>query len=1615
MANQAAQGGGMGQQSAREVSVLLSANTGPYQKEIHKAAEATESLADALVRVEKAYAGTLKFIGSGMMGLGASMQATATGAVWSAAQFEESFARVAKTTGLQNELPFGDAGSHMANLSASFGIGDNALQQFENDIRALSTEIPVSVQELSYLADVAGTLGVESENLVLFSETAAQLGAGINELGSDQAIAGLANLIGAFGDAETSVVNLGSSLAELANHTRGNASDMLQFSDRLAGTAVQVGMTSEEVLGLGAAISAIGVMPELGASAMTQVLTQMSRAVQQGGDDLRKLGAAMGMTADEFQAMWEDQGPTRVIQEFVRSLSQQGEAATLTLQRLGMSGVNITQVFGGLAAQSHVLDDALNISDSAYEAGEAVEELAQIRFDTVIQSMKQFRQATAEVFRSLGQAFLVPLQMIFNTMTNIVNLFNKLPQPLKTAMGLFLGVGGAVITAAGAFTLLVGAFHGFFLLLHSIPILLAGFNKLLVMISGPAGAGAATASINGLTAAVARFHAILTNIPGTIGAAFASAGTMLAALGQHIKTMVVAGLVNAKAGVASLAVVLRTQLAAGATVATAALGRLAGIMRTIVAFAVAETFAVMGTALRAFGTAASFTLARLAPLLAVLGPFAGKLLLLVGAIAAITQGYRWWNERNEETIRSLGELAEATEMATRGIERVSHAYDLSDGSQFDFIAGTRELVSELKDLDQEAAKTKLINYGMMLLAGGNDPEEVQQQIEELARLTGIELVFQYRFEDVTHGPGFDQRQREAGAGVSNFFEDPEMDAFLGTNRRKQFEEGLDEELEAVLDVAQDNRATAIASLIRIRQDLDEALHEGVIDLRIYEQSLRQIDATNLLPEVDVRPDGIAGWFHDNIRPASDFLSRELWTMWEDLGGTIPEGLPPWLDPKNMFTDIDSTDFKRRLGMIAEDEDYLSTPEGEQFREAIVSVVGDVDDLESALQNLDSSGVRDIQEAFYDLGLETANAAHAAANAVESYDTNIERILGQARLELNEEDFGRFEANLFETYPDQVGFQQALEEADQVLSRMMAKGEGWSEDAEKYRRAIKSWGEEWAQIQIRDLEAEINALPAIEQVQRLRQELAALDMSKAMNQPIGAALQNNLNQAIERSHSEFRQLMDQYDRLLEQREQTTQNHNERMERMEEDHNRRMTRMAEDHDRSLQDQHESHAKRMEAIADAEEDALDNRVEQQARAFNIMQRIQSTPTADMGSLIDNMRRQNEAMAEMTAGVEQLRGLGLDEEIMIELGFDDPKNFGQVRRMLAMAVSDPSLIDEMNSLWADRMDLSGAFVEQADTSKITEQFDKQREDAQESLDESIDRIQERYERQVQDANDNYARQVDDANQNYQRQMQDISDNLAKLGVDNAETIDELIQRAMDSGLDGIIARAELMKGVMADVAQSMGDSFSDMMSMADREFLKSAQIYSEASEEMKALIERDRPGGSEAYDARDRPDRPGGDQAFLTKGEIQEYQSKAPGARTTIKLALGGEVPGSGNQDTVPAMLTPGEFVQPVDVVNHYGIEFMEALRDKKVQPFALGGPVGPSRGKGREPHRTDGGQADLVNALTKALTNASLGNSETNNWDVKVEAQDTRQMIKELEAKRRLARLTGGDRDR
>ena len=79
--------------------------------------------------------------------------------------------------------------------------------------------------------------------------------------------------------------------------------------------------------------------------------------------------------------------------------------------------------------------------------------------------------------------------------------------------------------------------------------------------------------------------------------------------------------------------------------------------------------------------------------------------------------------------------------------------------------------------------------------------------------------------------------------------------------------------------------------------------------------------------------------------------------------------------------------------------------------------------------------------------------------------------------------------------------------------------------------------------------------------------------------------------------------------------------------------------------------------------------------------------------------------------------------------------------------------------------------------------------------------------------------------------------------------------------------------------------------------------------------------PSGVSRQDARHGKGKEEDTPTELKQGEKQQQQEIGQVEEPVAEMASGGQVPGSGNRDTVPAMLTPGEFVMSKGAVSKWG----------------------------------------------------------------------------------------------
>jgi TP901 family phage tail tape measure protein len=389
-----------------------------------------------------------------ILGLGAS-------AAKAAIDFESSFANVAKT---------------VDGVADSAGVLTAEGKALALTFRQMAKEIPLTTDELNKIAALGGQMGVPISQMEKFTRNVAALGVAVDGISTEEAAIGLAQIGNIAGTGTAKIAEMASTLVHLGNSSNATEADILEFTKRLMGTGNSVGMTVPQVMALGTAMANVGINAEAGGTAMSTVITKISKAVSKGGADLEAFARVAGKSADEFSAIWR-KSPIEAIDLFVQGLSTmqgRGVDLNLTMGELGTEGIRVAQTLKSLAGAGDGVSRSLVTANEGYAAGNKHLEEAQKKYATTANQMKLLWNAVKDIGITLGNALLPALQSATKLAGSLIPVIDALARGfaampgsvqmvvvglagLAAAIGPVIWAVGSLMTAVSTITAAFGA------------------------------------------------------------------------------------------------------------------------------------------------------------------------------------------------------------------------------------------------------------------------------------------------------------------------------------------------------------------------------------------------------------------------------------------------------------------------------------------------------------------------------------------------------------------------------------------------------------------------------------------------------------------------------------------------------------------------------------------------------------------------------------------------------------------------------------------------------------------------------------------------------------------------------------------------------------------------------------------------------------------------------------------------------------------------------------------------------------------------------------------------------------------------------------------------------
>ena len=383
---------------------------------VAKNEELVSSLENIGNKIEKVGKKASVFSGVVAAGLGATVK--------SAIDFETAFTGVEKTV-------------------------DGTEEQIENlkqGIRNLAKEIPSSTTEISAVAEAAGQLGIETDNVLEFTKTMINMGNATN-LSAEEAATTLARFANVTNMSQKNFDKLGSTIVALGNNFATTESEIAQMGMNLASAGSQVGMSQSEIMALATALSSVGLEAQAGGTAFSKLMINMQLAVETGSESLNDFARVAGMTVDEFSKAFQEDA-TKAILAFIAGLSksgEQGESAIKILDDMGISETRLRDAILRSTNASDLFSKAIKLGNNAWSSNTALTDEASKKYNTLKSKLEIVKNKLLDKCVTLGNK-LMPQVVKF--VDKIGNWIDKLDELNDSQIETILKI-GALVVAVG--------------------------------------------------------------------------------------------------------------------------------------------------------------------------------------------------------------------------------------------------------------------------------------------------------------------------------------------------------------------------------------------------------------------------------------------------------------------------------------------------------------------------------------------------------------------------------------------------------------------------------------------------------------------------------------------------------------------------------------------------------------------------------------------------------------------------------------------------------------------------------------------------------------------------------------------------------------------------------------------------------------------------------------------------------------------------------------------------------------------------------------------------------------------------------------------------------------
>lgn len=352
--------------------------------------------------------------------------------------------------------------------------------QFEKlkiQLMALARELGIATEKIFALAEGAGQLNIERKNIAKFSEIMAKLGIAAPVLEMEAAAFQIAQFANVTQMSQKDFDRFAATLVYLGNNSATVENRILNMTERLASAASGAGMVHSEILGLATALSQLGLRPEAGGTAISQVINEITKQVALGGKKLKGWAVLSGFKqADEFAKLWKEDAVKglMLLIEGLAGLKEKGIEAVVVLDDLGMDGRRVSDALRRAAGNNKLFNKTIKDGNRAWKDNIALNEEVNKRMKDAQKQFDKVKENARIMAAAFGDEVVPTIVKFVKKLDPLITQLRELRSETKQMIWI---IGGGAIG-------LVGAFIGLGFTAKLLGIALAGLTPMTLAITG---------------------------------------------------------------------------------------------------------------------------------------------------------------------------------------------------------------------------------------------------------------------------------------------------------------------------------------------------------------------------------------------------------------------------------------------------------------------------------------------------------------------------------------------------------------------------------------------------------------------------------------------------------------------------------------------------------------------------------------------------------------------------------------------------------------------------------------------------------------------------------------------------------------------------------------------------------------------------------------------------------------------------------------------------------------------------------------------------------------------------------------------------------------------------